>query len=161
MSLAAGTRLGPYQFRGLLGAGGRGEVYVAWDPRLGREVALKVLPPWAASDLDRLRRFEQEAKAAGALSHPNLLAVHDVGSHEGVPYIVSEKLEGETLRERLLAAAGRRSRRLRDHQRPRHPGRAELRMYVLLIARQPLSRRRCQVAQRAMASGTRIRTTEE
>jgi Tol biopolymer transport system component len=78
-----------------------GEVYRAWDARLGREVAVKVLLPSAASDPDRLRRFEQEAKAAGALHHPNVLAVYDVGSHEGSPYVVSEKLEGETLRGRL------------------------------------------------------------
>jgi eukaryotic-like serine/threonine-protein kinase len=80
-----------------------GEVYCAWDARLEREVAVKVLPATAASDPDRRRRFEQEAKAAGALHHPNLLAVYDVGSHEDAPYIVSEKLEGETLRARLGA----------------------------------------------------------
>ena len=101
MTLSAGGRLGPYEVRGLLGAGGMGEVYRAWDARLGREVAVKVLPASAASDPDRLRRFEQEAKAAGSLSHPNLLAVFDVGSHEGAPYLVSEKLEGETLRDRM------------------------------------------------------------
>jgi eukaryotic-like serine/threonine-protein kinase len=101
MTLPAGARLGPYEVRGLLGAGGMGEVYRAWDARLGREVAVKVLPPSAASDPDRLLRFEQEAKAAGSLSHPNLLAVFDVGSHEGAPYVVSEKLEGDTLRERM------------------------------------------------------------
>ncbi len=103
MTLVPGARLGPYEIRGLLGAGGMGEVYGAWDARLGREVAVKVLPAAAASDPDRRRRFEQEAKAAGALHHPNLLAVYDVGSHEGAPYIVSEKLEGETLRERMGA----------------------------------------------------------
>jgi hypothetical protein len=80
-----------------------GEVYRTWDARLGREVAVKVLPASMASDADRLRRFEQEAKAAGALQHPNVLAVYDVGSHEGSPYIVSEQLQGETLRERLGA----------------------------------------------------------
>ena len=101
MTLPAGARLGPYEVRGLLGAGGMGEVYRAWDARLGREVAVKVLPASVASDPDRLLRFEQEAKAAGSLSHPNLLAVFDVGSHEGAPYIVSERLEGETLRDRL------------------------------------------------------------
>jgi len=75
MSVPAGARLGPYEVRGLLGAGGMGEVYLAWDERLGREVAVKVLPSTTASDPDRRRRFEQEAKAAGALHHPNLVAV--------------------------------------------------------------------------------------
>ena len=103
MILPVGTRLGPYEVRALLGAGGMGEVYLAWDPRLGREVAIKVLPAAAASDADRLRRFEQEASAAGALNHSNVLAVYDVGSHKGAPYIVSERLEGDTLRARLSA----------------------------------------------------------
>ena len=85
MTLPAGARLGPYEVRGLLGAGGMGEVYRARDARLAREVAVKVLPASAASDPDRLLRFEQEAKAAGRLNHPNLLAVFDVGAHEGAP----------------------------------------------------------------------------
>ena len=87
---------------GPLGAGGMGEVYRARDPRLGREVAIKVLAPGVA-DAERLRRFEQEARAAAALNHPNILAVYDIGQHDGAPYIVSELLEGETLRERLIA----------------------------------------------------------
>jgi hypothetical protein len=103
MSLQAGDRLGSYEIRGPLGAGGMGEVYRAWDARLGREVAVKVLRQSAATDPERLRRFEQEAKAAGALNHPNVLAVHDVGTHEGVPYIVSELLEGDTLRGQIRA----------------------------------------------------------
>ncbi|MGH7498845.1 MAG: serine/threonine-protein kinase, partial [Gemmatimonadales bacterium] len=78
-----------------------GEVYRARDPRLHRDVAIKVLPPAFAEDGDRLRRFEQEARAAGALSHPNILAIYDIGTHEGAPYVVSELLEGETLRHRL------------------------------------------------------------
>jgi serine/threonine protein kinase len=78
-----------------------GEVYRAFDPRLGREVAVKVLPGEIASDPDRLHRFEQEARAVAALNHPHILTVHDVGSHEGVPYVVTELLEGETLREVL------------------------------------------------------------
>ena len=82
-----------------------GEVYRARDPRLGREVAIKVLPAAFAADPDRLRRFEQEARAAGALNHPNVLAVYDVGTHEGAPYLVTELLEGETLRERLRRRA--------------------------------------------------------
>ena len=103
MALQTGVRLGSYEIRGPLGAGGMGEVYRAWDARLGREVALKVLPESVATDPDRLRRFDQEARAAGALNHPNVLAVYDVGSHESLPYIVSELLEGDTLRGRIRA----------------------------------------------------------
>jgi eukaryotic-like serine/threonine-protein kinase len=99
--LRPGTRVGPYEVLGILGAGGMGEVFRARDTRLGREVALKVLPAAFAGDADRLRRFEQEARAAGALNHPNVLAVFDVGEHEGTPYLVAELLEGETLRGRL------------------------------------------------------------
>ncbi len=101
MAVAAGTRLGPYEIVAPLGAGGMGEVYRARDTRLGRDIAIKVLPAEFASDSDRLRRFEQEARAVAALDHPNLLAVHDIGTHEGAPYIVAELLEGESLRERL------------------------------------------------------------
>jgi hypothetical protein len=105
MSLLPGTRVGPYEIAGPLGAGGMGEVYRARDPRIGREVAIKVLPRELASDPDRLRRFEQEARAAGALNHPNVLVVLDVGEHGGAPYLVTELLEGETLRERLASGA--------------------------------------------------------
>src|SRR5258705_9435322 len=98
MTLAAGIRLGPYVILALLGAGGMGEVYRAEDPRLGREVAIKVLPPSLSQDADRLRRFEQEARAAGVLNHPNITAVYDIGTHDGAPYVVQELLEGETLR---------------------------------------------------------------
>src|SRR5687767_3339367 len=102
MSLAPGARLGPYEILSAIGAGGMGEVYRARDPRLGREVAIKILPPAFASDADRRRRFEQEARAAAALNHANILAVHDIGDAPGsVLFIVSELLEGETLRERL------------------------------------------------------------
>src|SRR5712692_7816404 len=101
MSLTAGTQLGPYEILAPLGAGGMGEVYRARDPRIGREVAIKVLPAAFADDPDRLRRFEQEVRAAGALNHPNILAIYDVGTENGAPYIVSELLEGETLRERM------------------------------------------------------------
>jgi Tol biopolymer transport system component len=101
MALSAGSRLGPYEILAPLGAGGMGEVYRARDPRLGREVAIKVLPASFSQDADRLRRFEQEARAAGALNHPNITAVYDIGEAEGSPYIVTELLEGETLRGRL------------------------------------------------------------
>jgi eukaryotic-like serine/threonine-protein kinase len=98
MSLAAGTKLGPYEIQASLGAGGMGEVYRARDTRLGRDVALKILPESFARDGDRLHRFEQEARAVATLSHPNILAVFDVGQQNGSPYLVSELLEGETLR---------------------------------------------------------------
>jgi tetratricopeptide (TPR) repeat protein/TolB-like protein len=105
MTLAAGTRLGPYEILAPIGAGGMGEVYRARDERLKREVAVKVLPASFSMDPDRLRRFEQEAQAAGALNHPNITAVYDIGQHDGAPYIVSELLEGETLRSRLVMGA--------------------------------------------------------
>jgi eukaryotic-like serine/threonine-protein kinase len=101
MAVASGTRLGPYEIVSLLGAGGMGEVYRARDSRLKREVAIKVLPQALSLDADRLRRFEQEALATAALNHPNILAVFDIGTSDGSPYVVSELLEGETLRERL------------------------------------------------------------
>src|SRR5579863_2944923 len=101
MALTSGTRLGPYEIVVLLGAGGMGEVYRALDTRLGRDVAIKVLPEGLAKDPDRLRRFEQEARTIAALSHPNILGIHDIGTHDGAPFLVSELLEGQTLRERL------------------------------------------------------------
>ena len=103
MALTSGTKLGPYEIVAPLGAGGMGEVYRARDMRLGRDVAIKVLPEALAKDADRLRRFEQEARTIAALSHPNILGIHDIGAHEGAPFLVSEFLEGETLRERLEA----------------------------------------------------------
>jgi Tol biopolymer transport system component/tRNA A-37 threonylcarbamoyl transferase component Bud32 len=105
MNLTSGTKLGPYEIVNLLGAGGMGEVYRARDSRLKREVAIKVLPKALSLDADRLRRFEQEALATAALNHPNILAVFDIGTNEGSPYVVSELLEGETLRERLRSGA--------------------------------------------------------
>ena len=101
MSLSPGTRLGPYEILAPLGAGGMGEVYRARDTRLGREVAIKVLPPESAADPGRRRRFEQEARSASALNHPNIVTVYDVGSVDGVSYIAMELVEGKTLRELL------------------------------------------------------------
>ena len=105
MTLASGSKLGPYEIVAPIGAGGMGEVYRARDPRLGREVAIKVLPASFSNDPDRLRRFEQEARAAGALNHPNVTAVYDIGTFDDAPYVVSELLEGETLRARLAGGA--------------------------------------------------------
>jgi len=96
-----GTRLGRYEIQSLIGEGGMGQVYRATDTALAREVAIKILPPDVVRASDRLKRFEVEAKAAGALNHPNILAIHDVGTHNDAPYVVSELLDGETLRERL------------------------------------------------------------
>ena len=126
MPLTSGTKLGPYEIQSLLGAGGMGEVYRARDTRLQRDVAIKILPSSLATDLDRLRRFEQEARAVAALNHPNLLTVFDVGAapaplQQGTdaaapaqlaasPYIVSELLEGATLRDRLSSGALRERR---------------------------------------------------
>jgi len=101
MPLLPGAKLDGYEVLGLVGSGGMGEVYRARDPVLKREVAIKVLPSFVSQDSDRLRRFEQEAQAAAALNHPNILAVHRFGTFEGAPYLVSELLEGETLRQQL------------------------------------------------------------
>ena len=97
MALTSGSKLGPYEIQSPLGAGGMGEVYRAKDTRLGRDVAVKILPESFARETDRLRRFEQEARAVAALNHPNILAIHDIGQHEGSPFLVSELLEGESL----------------------------------------------------------------
>jgi serine/threonine protein kinase len=102
MALMSGTKLGSYEIIALIGAGGMGEVYRARDSQLGRDVAIKVLPSFLSRDPDRLRRFEQEARAAAALNHPNILAVYQMGTHEGSPYLVCELLEGSTLRDQLL-----------------------------------------------------------
>ncbi len=120
MALPAGTRLGPYEVLTQLGAGGMGEVYKARDTRLGRDVAIKVLPPEFAADPERLRRFEQEARAAAALNHPNILAVFDVGTHEGAPYLVTELLEGrDAARPACPAGPARCARRSRSRRRSR------------------------------------------
>jgi Tol biopolymer transport system component len=105
MAVRPGIRVGPYEVVALVGAGGMGEVWRARDTRLARDVAIKVLPAEFAADPDRLRRFEQEARAVAALDHPNILALYDVGTHECSPYIVTQLLEGETLRERLSGGA--------------------------------------------------------
>ena len=101
MALSAGTKLGPYEIVEPLGAGGMGEVYRAKDTRLGREVAIKVLPVLFAKDANRLWRFEQEARAVAALDRPNILAIHDVAENNGAPFLVSEFLEGHSLRQEL------------------------------------------------------------
>ena len=121
MPLAPGSRLGPYEILAPIGAGGMGEVYRAKDPRLGRDVAIKVLPAKLSQDADRLKRFEQEARAAGVLNHPNITAVYDIGTDTststsggegaGAPYVVQELLEGETLRAALSGATSRLPRR--------------------------------------------------
>src|ERR1700688_2811604 len=105
MSLTPGPRLGPYEIVSAIGAGGMGEVYRARDPRLGRDAAIKGLPASFSKDPDRLKRFEQEALAAGVLNHPNVTIVYDIGQHDGAPYVVQELLEGHTLRAEL--AGGR------------------------------------------------------
>jgi eukaryotic-like serine/threonine-protein kinase len=105
MALTTGNRLGPYEILATAGAGGMGEVYRARDTRLDRTVAIKVLPEAFAADASRLRRFEQESRSVAALNHPNILAVYDVGMNDGAPYLVTEYLEGKTLRERLTEGA--------------------------------------------------------
>src|SRR6059058_5734882 len=101
MPLTSVTKLGPYVIQSAIGAGGMGEVYRARDTRLNRDVAIKILPASFSADPDRLQRFAQEARAAAALNHPNILSIFDIGDQQGAPYVVSELLEGETLRERL------------------------------------------------------------
>src|SRR5215469_6254856 len=101
-TLPPGTMLGEYEVKSLLGLGGMGEVYRARDPRLRRDVAIKVLPSFVSSDSDRLWRFEQEAQAAAALNRPNILAIFQMGTYEGAPYLVSELLDGGTMREQLV-----------------------------------------------------------
>jgi len=99
--MTAGEKIGPYEITGFLGAGAMGEVHRARDPRLGREVAIKTLPASLGAEPERLKRFDLEVRAAGSLNHPNILTVYDAGTFEGVPYLVSELLEGDTLRARL------------------------------------------------------------
>ena len=101
MTIPSGTKLGRYEIRSKLGAGGMGEVYLAQDTKLGRKVALKILPAELAANQDRMRRFTQEAKAAAALNHPNIATIHEIGEHEGTHYIVMELVDGVTLREEI------------------------------------------------------------
>src|ERR1700691_734590 len=105
MGLTSATKLGPYEIQSPVGAGGMGEVYRARDTRLERDVAIKILPESFAGDADLLRRFEQEARSIAALNHPNILAVHDIGDQDGIRYIVTELLDGRTLREQLNEGA--------------------------------------------------------
>src|ERR1035438_2228658 len=101
MALAPGTKLSQYEILEPLGAGSMGEVYRARDSRLDRDVAIKVLPAFVSLDSDRLLRFEQEARSAASLNHPNILAVYQMGTYAGVPYLVTELLEGKTLTETI------------------------------------------------------------
>src|SRR5260370_14711463 len=101
MPLANGTRIGPYEITGFIGAGGMGEVFRARDTRLNRDVAVKLLPASFTTDEDRLRRFKLEAQSASALNHPNILTVYDIGADDQSPYLVTELLEGESLSSRL------------------------------------------------------------
>src|SRR2546422_8800907 len=103
-SLPANTNLSHYRIVSPLGAGGMGEVYLAEDTRLGRKVALKLLPEQFTKDADRVRRFEQEARAASALNHPNIITIYDIGQANGVHFIATEFIEGQTLRQQLLSA---------------------------------------------------------
>ena len=111
MTLESGTKLGRYEIRSKIGEGGMGEVYLARDIKLDRKVAMKIVPAAAAADRNRMNRFVQEAKAAAATNHPNVLSIHDVGTHDGAPYVISELLEDETLRERLEASLKAQRRR--------------------------------------------------
>src|SRR5579864_3549541 len=105
MPITVGERLGPYEVLAPIGAGGMGEVWRARDTRLGREVAIKLLPHAVADDPDWLRRFQQEAQTAGTLNHPNLVMIHELGNDGGAPFIAMELLEGETLRAKLAEHA--------------------------------------------------------
>ncbi|MGE5414304.1 MAG: protein kinase domain-containing protein, partial [Syntrophomonadaceae bacterium] len=114
MSIGAGTRIGPYEILSTLGAGGMGEVYRARDAKLGREIALKILPPSVADDRGRRLRFEQEARSASALNHPNILTIYDIGEADGALYIAMELVEGKTLRELVASGEPLPTRRLLD-----------------------------------------------
>ncbi len=123
MSLAAGTPLGPYRILEKIGEGGMGEVYKATDTRLGRTVALKVLPAGAAADPDLRRRFEQEARAVSALNHPHICVLHDIGSQEGTDFLVMEYLAGRDAGGAPAAGRCRSTRRSTSGRRSRTPSR--------------------------------------
>src|SRR5512144_2478861 len=112
--MTAGSRLGPYEVIAPLGAGGMGEVYRAKDTKLGREVAIKVLPATVAQDPARRQRFEQEARSASALNHPNILTIHDIAEADGALFIAMELVEGKTLRELLASGEPLPTRRMLD-----------------------------------------------
>src|SRR5215472_4482123 len=114
MTLPSGTKLGPYEIVSSIGAGGMGEVYKSRDNRLSRDVAIKVLPEHLVDDADALARFEREAKAVAALSHPNILAIFDFGNDRGIAFAVTELLEGETLRQKI-ASSPLPARRIADY----------------------------------------------
>src|SRR6202165_2600544 len=105
MTLSAGTHLGPYEIQAPLGAGGMGEVYRARDTRLGRQVAIKVLPSQLSADRERLKRFEKEARSASSLNHPNIVTIHEIGRHEAISWIAMELVDGTTLRQRVSGGA--------------------------------------------------------
>jgi eukaryotic-like serine/threonine-protein kinase len=105
MTLTPGTKLGPYEIQSLPGAGGMGKVYRARDTRLGRDVASKVLPAHLCSDPDLRQLMEHEAKTISSLNHPHICTLHDVGSQDGIDFLVMEHLEGETLTDRLQRGA--------------------------------------------------------
>src|SRR5436853_41541 len=113
MTIIAGTQLGHYTIISQLGAGGMGEVYLAQDTKLGRRVALKFLPAYFIADQERLRRFEQEARAASSLNHPNILTIYEIGEAEGRRFIATEFIDGETLRCRIKTAPLRLSEALK------------------------------------------------
>jgi serine/threonine protein kinase len=123
-SLSSGTKLGRYEIRSKIGAGGMGEVYLAQDTQLGRKVALKILPAELAAKHDRMRRFEQEAKAAAALNHPNIAHIYEIGEHDGVNFIAMEFVDGQTLRECIYIEAQGRTHLRSASLRPalRRPG---------------------------------------
>src|SRR5205809_679065 len=106
MALQAGTRIGRFEIRAKIGQGGMGEVYRAYDPKISREVAIKILPVDFTADKERLARFEREARAAGALNHPNIITIHEVGEAESRPYIATEFVDGMTLRRHLRQPPG-------------------------------------------------------
>lgn len=119
MALTPGTKLGPYEIIGPLGIGGMGEVYRARDARLDRSVAIKILPAALSTDRDRLRRFEQEARSASALNHPNIITIHELGQHGSTRYIAMELVEGKRCAICLLRARCRCEKQLKSRHRSR------------------------------------------